>query len=62
MKKKTFTGWIPKTLSKKMDIKNGDYSTPADHFALYVTRGNKIDWGNEDWPPTKVKITVEVID
>ena len=31
-------------------------------FPIYKNKGRKIDWDDEDWPPVKIKITIEVFD
>ena len=59
---KTFTGWIPKSLSKKLDLKNIMYdSANVGVFAIYKTKDTQNDWADKDWPPVKVKITIETL-
>ncbi len=58
---RTFTGWIPKSLSKNIDLKNKLWTHEYGYFPIFTTKGKKIDWSEKDWPPTKVKITVETL-
>lgn len=56
--KKTFTGWIGKIAIKTnmriimANMKKG----------ICPIRGPKDDWGEGEWPPTKVKVTVETVE
>ena len=61
MKKKVIKGWISSLYNKSnLFHTHGDGEMDAV-FSLWKTKGKKIDWG-EDWPPKKVKITIEMED
>lgn len=52
--KKVFVGWICKT-QKLSKIK-------ADKFPIWPNKDTRDYWGFEDWPPRKVRVTVEYLD
>ena len=58
--KKTFIGWIGK--DKLNNIKTvrvyGGYNIPD----VYQKKGLKDYWNSDEWPPVKVKITVETVE
>ncbi len=61
--KKTFTGWIGKSTT---NFNNFYFSErlSTDRLAIpeiHKTKGEKADWFDGDWPPVKVKITIEVM-
>lgn len=59
MKKKTFIGWIGKTIKENLSFSfTGDVLSDS----VYKTKGFKIDWHDNDWPPIKVKVTIEVVE
>lgn len=60
MRKKTFTGWIGKSVKDLSELVHKD-KTYDKIDLLYLTRGKKEDWDFENWPPIKVKVTIEVI-
>jgi hypothetical protein len=51
----TRIGWVGKT--QKPVIKFGPCNN-VDIYNIY-DRGSKIDWPDKDWPPRKVRVTVE---
>jgi len=57
--KKTFTGWIGKEAIKYN--MNGIIKEMAEEVGL-VPKGRKVDWGVNEWPPIKVKVTVETVE
>ena len=58
--KKQFIAWLPKSISKqKCPIQ---HFSKFNQFSLFRTKGGKSDWPEEDWPPVKVRITVETVD
>ena len=59
--KKTFTGWIGKTSNIKDFLARG-FNDSFEIDDMYATKGNKYDWGDDDWPPIKVKVTVETVE
>ena len=65
-KKKVFTGWIGQNDSVK-DLLAWDKGTVAktlDATAtpyLFKRKGFKAEWSPEEWPPKKVRVTVEEI-
>ena len=72
MIKKEFVGYVYKSFVKDKtkfpigwkDAGWGDKALITYHFGypIYKKRGNKNDWDEEDWPPVKVKVTVEIYD
>ncbi len=56
-KKKTLTCWIPKSFTSLNNIKRKD-----GNIEMYHTKGCKSDWTPRDWPPIKIKVTMEIID
>lgn len=61
--KKTFTGWIPRSFKGDVSkIKDPMYDMGGTGtFAMFKTKDRKSDWADKDWPPVKVKITVETL-
>ncbi|HUW48810.1 MAG TPA: hypothetical protein VMW36_08735 [Patescibacteria group bacterium] len=55
-KRKTYTGWIAKRAMEKLPPKWHGFSLP-----VYRLRGKCADWNPADWPPVKVRVTVEVV-
>ena len=53
MKKIEFTAWIGKTW------KVPTWYTGSNLRTIWLMRGIKSDWDEDDWPPVKVKITIE---
>ena len=61
--KKTFTGWIPKRFKNNLAKIRTSYDYDhRDWFVIWKNKGVKSDYSSEDWPPIRVKITVETID
>jgi len=57
MSKIVFLGWIGKT------VKVTDFKRSKDKMyypEVYPTKGNRSDWDETDWPPQRVKITIEL--
>jgi hypothetical protein len=56
MKKIEFTAWIGKS-----------WELPRENFlgtnlrTVWLMRGLKSDWDKDDWPPVKVKVTLEEV-
>ncbi len=75
-KKKIYTGYIGKwyfddgghiKLFEETSVSYTDRACkvilPRDIFPeIFTTRGNKKEWENKDWPPKKIKITIELVD
>ena len=64
--KKTFTGWVQR--SEKGDIFPRPAWDDTDKFptllgfpTIYKKRDKPSSWNEGDWPPVKVKITIEVM-
>jgi len=68
--KQTYVGWVPKDIYKKVFEKDEAYSSyPTKRNKLedkwvfngpfFVLRGKKTDWCEPEYPPHKIKITVE---
>jgi len=58
MKKKTITGWVYKNANmSKMFYWEGDCLCLGD---INKTKGKQAYWNPNEWPPVKVKITIEV--
>jgi hypothetical protein len=56
MKKIEFTAWIGKTWKKpSMRFVNDNLR------GVWLMRGLKSDWDEDDWPPVKVKVTLEEV-
>ena len=55
----TKIGWCPKGL-KPIFFKNDDREIQID--VIFDTKGNAYDWPLCDWPPRKVRITIETVD
>ena len=64
MKKKEFVGWVGKNQQLKWDhtdqFSNGMPDPCIDFPRVFKKRGPKGAW-ESDWPPQKVKITVEYL-
>ena len=57
-RKRTMVGWIGNNddLSK---VKLPDEYTA---FPVFRTKGQRDEWGADEWPPRKVRVTIERID
>jgi hypothetical protein len=62
--KATRIGWVGK--NAKLEVVRpckGDFE--LDHVYIepivYGSRGTRRDWGYNDWPPVKVRITIETV-
>ena len=56
MEKLEITGWVGKTEFNKKEIWDvGRFPMTR----IFRTKGPKLDWSKEDWPPFKVKVTIE---
>ena len=60
--KKTFTGWIAKDEVDLIGYTGGQYDD--DHAMPHIrkTKGKESDWYRGEWPPIKVKVTVETVE
>jgi len=56
--KKVFTGWIGK--ASKEDLSLLKSQGLVDEFRIFTSKGKKSIWPEEDWPPIKIKLTVEI--
>ena len=59
--KATWEGWIGKTMDPKDAIEKGRFG----FFDIFINtqKGKKhIEWDAQNWPPKKVRITVEVVE
>jgi hypothetical protein len=62
MKKKTITGWVYKNANmSKMFYWEGDWLCLGD-ININKTKGKQAYWDPNEWPPIKVKVTIEVIE
>jgi len=63
--KVSLTGWAGKScFDDLVDEMKSPYNEidKLVSIVLFKTRGVKDVWWNDDWPPVKVKITVEVLN
>ena len=60
--KKTLTGWIGKSGSVKENLFRNGYTDHIELQDTFFTRGLKGEWPAQDWPPIKVKVTVEMVE
>lgn len=62
--KKTYTGWVRNSDDNAdvmyWDGPGGCENLEGDISVIYKTKGRKKDWSPGDWPPRKIKITIEV--
>ena len=61
--KKTFTGWIRK--NSTMGVGEVLYTGEGEEIGLptiYKFKGKKDYWFENEWPPIKVKVTVETVE
>lgn len=56
--KEVFTGWMPR--SSKIDREF--FAETLTEHDIFPDKGRKIDYATVDWPPKKVRVTVEVDD
>lgn len=62
MKKIVKVGWVGKTSGDNyFQWDNGDLYLKCGPTLIYKDKANKAIWG-ADWPPRKVRITVEEIE
>jgi hypothetical protein len=54
--KRVFTGWI----GRREMLNNAIYVDSTQIIVDLFERGRKDDWEDRDWPPRRVKVTVEV--
>ena len=65
--KKIIHGWVSKRsdldnlTSWKLDMYDNTYLLKFEHL-VFKTPGKKIEWYHDEWPPKKVKITIEYVD
>lgn len=59
MRKRTFTGWVGKYSGVMWDSRHGDF---AELCGIYQHKESEMDWAEEDWPPVKVRVTVEPVE
>ncbi len=65
---KIITGWMGKTVNLKDIIRYTFYCDSTiphlelDSGYIFKTKNKKDDWDEEDWPPKKIKITIELED
>ena len=57
MEKIIINGWTGKDCFNKTRI----WSNYDEKLQIFKTKGNKLAWGSKEYPPTKVKITIEKI-
>ena len=57
--KKVFKGWIGKSV-KQLGHWSGDEDPELVMANIFKRKLKQRDWLNEDWPPVKVKITIEI--
>lgn len=60
-----FEGYAPKSIKNKIFRWEQDgnldiLQVGMDFFPIYKTPGRKSSWNEEDYPPVKIKITVEI--
>jgi len=65
MKKKVINGWVSRSCTTPGDVTRWDASNDGallwgGSSDVFKTKGKKSDW--YDWPPKKVKITIELED
>ncbi len=60
MKKIVVTGWMPRNAAEKR--RAWDRIGPHGWLEVFPRRGCRINWHEEDWPPKKVRITIEEYD
>lgn len=62
MKKIWRTGWIGKEEGVDESIWRGIEREDCWEIAdIQVKKGTKKDWPEQDWPPVKVRITIEAV-
>jgi len=59
MKKITRIGWIPKTCKLSIEFSQSDWEWHIPE--VFPKKGTKDNYYKEDWPPVKVRITVEEV-
>ena len=58
--KVTKIGWVGKTyLSKDLLFKTEQGGVDYWDSVIQTTKGREVHWDDNDWPPRKVRITVE---
>jgi len=57
MKAKTVTGWMAKRAAEHGKLFDGF----DDHLRIYRTKLREADWSPEDWPPVRVRVTLEEV-
>lgn len=64
--KKTFKGWIAKDSIKDVGWSHDSKDSELDIPIIFKFKGRKEDWiwfwPEEDWPPQKVRITIETVE
>jgi len=55
MRKRVIRGWVAKR------PKWGARWEHEELRGVFRTRGDRGEWGGDDWPPRKVKITIEEV-
>ena len=60
--KKTFTGWIAKDEVCLIGYNGGQYGDEYAMPSVHKTKGKELDWHHDEWPPIKVKVTVETVE
>lgn len=61
MKKRTLKAWIGKNCNLEEDFYcNSRGLLELDEVSS--RKGKKTDWFNGEWPPVKVKVTIEVVE
>jgi len=62
--KKVITGWIGKGNEQPMISESMDGFPSVKEIRLdkvYENKGVKSEWEQDDWPPRKIKITIEEV-
>lgn len=62
IEKEVFEGYIPKQLNIVDLLCWWHNRIHLENETIWRKKGKKDDWGDDHWPPKKVKITVEIED
>lgn len=61
MKKITKIGWVGKNELCNIAIPGDDPCNQLRLNGIFPRRGKEDEWPKEDWPPIKVRITIEEV-
>lgn len=65
--KVTKTGWVPRSVKLRSCIReykewSGDDMSEISLDCVFGDKGKKESWNKGDWPPWKVRITIEEVE